>query len=96
MLTALQTTDNSIEVAMDVLAKAFNPRGRRRREAMRVIKQVLKLAKARGFDQADVFISFFRQEQGLQDPKVLRRLLSQLFEFVSTDEFAQLSTGFSS
>lgn len=94
MISALQQTDNSVEIALDVLSKAFNPNGRKRREAMRVIKQVLKLAKSRGFDRADTFVAFFRQPIDNQDQRVLRRLLSHLFEFVSTDEFAQMSMSF--
>lgn len=94
MISTLDATDHSIDLAMLVLAKAFNPNGRRRREAMRVINLVLKLAKSRGFDQVDEFTTFFRQSETEQSPKVLRRLLKHLFEFVSPDEFAQLSIGF--
>lgn len=94
MLSEAQLVDSPVEKAMDVLAKAFNPNGRRRREAMRVTKRVLKLAKERGFKQADLFFDYFTKDPNEQNPRILQRILFNLFEFVSPDEFAQMSLGF--
>ena len=87
----LQLSHSPIDTAMDLLSKAFNPAGRRRRESMRVLKSVLKLAVSRGFKEQESFMAFFKQDIKIQDPKVLQKILFNLFEYVSPDEFAQLS-----
>ncbi len=91
MTNDLQLVDSPVAVAMDVVSKAFNPSGRRRREAMRVLKRILNLAIARGFKEADAFMAFFSQDPRSQSPRILRKILFKLFEYVSADEFAQLS-----
>lgn len=91
MTDDLKMSDNPMDTAMDVLSKAFNPTGRRRREAMRILKSVLNLAISRGFKEQENFMAFFKQDIKIQDPKVLQKILFNLFEYVSPDEFAQLS-----
>lgn len=94
MLSNAQLIDSPVEKATDILAKAFNPNGRRRREAMRILNQVLRLAKKRGFKQADLFIDYFKRDPNEQSPQILQRILFNLFEFVSPEEFALMSQGF--
>ncbi len=87
----LQLSHSPIDTAMGILSKAFNPEGRRRREAMRILKSILNLAVSRGFKDHESFMAFFKQDIKQQDPKVLQKFLFNLFEYVSPDEFAQLS-----
>lgn len=87
----LQLVDSPIEIALEILSKAFNPAGRRRREAMRVLKRILNLAISRGFKEAETFMAFFKQDPKSRNPKTLKKFLLNLFEYVSADEFVQLS-----
>ena len=91
MTNDAQLADAPMGVTMDLLFKAFNPEGRRRREAMRILKRALNLAISRGFREAEALMNFFSQSPKLQNPKILRRILFNLFEYVSPEEFALLS-----
>ena len=78
------------DVLKDVIADAFTSDSlRRRRQSQRALARVLDLAEQRGYKNETEFTDYFSDPQRYQI-KTTRRLLRNLYEFVSEDEVVQL------
>jgi hypothetical protein len=80
---------NPVEYARGVVVAAFDQNQKDQKGRMRSINRVLSLAKTRGYDNADQFIAHFKNNENHYKPSS-NRLLKNLFEYVSAEEFVSL------
>ncbi len=89
MATEIYMDNNAKEVVMQVVLQAFDPTHKKHAAARRVMHYMLSLALTRGYRQGGVLNTYFRGAKQLQSPQMTERLINQLLEFVSADEFAE-------
>ena len=79
------------EILKRLIIKTQNHDANTRRASTRVLDHVIKLAYSRGYHHAKEFINSYREK--LQDgPSAdTSRLTHKLFEYVSADEFVQIT-----
>ncbi len=91
-----------VDYAKEMILLSFGAHGNKRKAALRVLKQVLALAKQRGYSDLSSFMSHFQtvcdnNQKGsdsfdkLNFDRVSVRYLNDLFEYVSPDEITRLS-----
>ena len=83
-------TQNPIEEVNRLLSRAFNRNSKDRREALRALQRVLRLAEERGFNQSDDFLFYFRHTEQYNQ-RTTHKWLTSLFEYVSADEACRLA-----
>ena len=84
--------ESPYEVVNTALSSAFDLNHKNRRQFLRVVHHALSIAKQRGYLYSYEFMDFFRHPDD-HIPKTTRKLLEQLFEYISEAEFAQLVIG---
>lgn len=89
MFSEYNVLDHPADHAKNLILSAFNVQAKNRRNLLRVIQRALSLAEQRGYLYAAEFIQYFRTAT-VHNPRVVNRLLSSFFEYVSPDEFSQL------
>ncbi|MDF2690575.1 MAG: hypothetical protein K0S29_430 [Gammaproteobacteria bacterium] len=90
MLGELKVEHSPMEEAKSIILSAFNKNNKNRRQAQRIVQRVLNLAVTRGYPHNEGFNYYF-QHSDEQSDMLTKKWLSGLFEYVSPDEFAQLS-----
>ena len=91
-----------VDYVKEMILLSFGPHGNKRKVSLRALKQVLALAKQRGYSDLSSFMSHFQtifenNQQGsdgfdkLNFDRVSIRYLNDLFEYVSPDEITRLS-----
>ena len=89
-MTHFGVTTTPEDVLRDVILGAFSQdSGRKRRQSQRALSRVLSLAEQRGYDNESEFVEYFSHPER-HKAKDTRRLLRNLYEFVSQDEVVQL------
>jgi hypothetical protein len=90
MLTDFDVLQSPDEVVKELILSAFGPQAKNRRSVIRSVQRTLKLAEERGYMYAENFMEYFRSSSQ-HDPRIVKRLLMGLFEYVSPDEIASIS-----
>ena len=90
MLGEFKVEQSPMEEAKSIILSAFNKNNKNRRQLQRIVQRVLSLAVTRGYPHSEGFNYYFLHEAGQSD-MLTKKWLSGLFEYVSPDEFAQLS-----
>ena len=90
MRADVMVAQNPIEEVNKLLSRAFNRSSKDRREALRAVQRVLRLAKERGFNQSDDFLFYLRHTEQ-HNQRATRKWLTSLFEYVSADEICRLA-----
>ena len=80
----------SEEAVQKIIESAYSDEVPNRRAARATVKRILELAKRRGYVKDADFQEYFSMNQG-RNPKLTRKILRSLFEYVSQDEIMQLS-----
>lgn len=89
LMTALNLSDNPVGAAKALALSAYNYDKKNRRDYLRVLQQILRLAAQRGYRHSEAFSAYFRNIE-MQTHKMTDKLLQNLFEFVSPDEIHQM------
>lgn len=94
---------NPIDHVKEMISFAFDVRSNKRKQSLRVLKQVLMLAQQRGYSDINSFMSHFQayfepqqknNNEGfgkLSFDRLSTKYLNDLFEYVSSDEIVRLS-----
>ncbi|MDF2940324.1 MAG: hypothetical protein K0R66_966 [Gammaproteobacteria bacterium] len=90
MLGELKVEQSPMEEAKSIILAAFSKSNKSRRQSQRIVQRVLNLATTRGYPYSEGFNYYFLHDTEQSD-MLTKRWLSGLFEYVSPDEFAQLS-----
>ncbi len=89
VMTELNLAKSPVSAAKDLVLSAYNYDKKNRRNYLRVLQQILRLAEKRGYSQMEVFAAYFRNVD-MQTHQATEKLLRNLFEFVSPDEILQM------
>lgn len=90
MLGDFKVEQSPMDEVYSIIQAAFSKHNKSRRQSLRIVQRVLNLAIARGYPYSEGFNYYF-QHDSEQNDMLTKKWLSGLFEYVSPDEFAQLS-----
>lgn len=89
MLSGFNLLDHPADHAKNLILAAFKNQMKNRRNLQRAVLRALSLAEQRGYLYAAEFVHYFRNAT-VHNPRVMNRLLSSFFEYVSPDEFSHM------
>ena len=89
-MDSFNVLSSSQDVVEKIISAAYGRDPISRKSARGTVNRVLDLAKRRGYSREEEFVHYFHDAKA-KDPRTTQRILRTLFEFVSVDEFVQLS-----
>lgn len=81
--------ESAHEIAYKVLVNAFDFNHRHRRFFLRIVHNVLAIARSRGYPFGEQCIAYFKHQEQ-HTARSSQKMLDQLFEYISGAEFRQL------
>ncbi|MDO8954333.1 MAG: hypothetical protein Q7V63_05730 [Gammaproteobacteria bacterium] len=90
MLGDFKVEQSPMDEVRSIIQAAFSKNAKNKRQALRVVQRVLSLAVTRDYPFSEGFNYYFHHEDEQSD-MLTKKWLAGLFEYVSPDEFAQLS-----
>jgi len=73
-----------------IMIAAFDLNHKNRKQLLRIVHHAINIAQNRGYSYTDELLEYFKHQES-HVPKTTAKLLNQLFEYISEDEFVQLA-----